>query len=127
MAFIRVSIDAPSLAYAVSLFRQQFSSSSVPTASTQAKACLFAFQPINATVLAQLLLFVKSPKTRHNFPSTRTRMQKKSVTRVFPLRRLILRAHEAAYLYLVSLWQLDLERAESRGPPAERRTVALKK
>jgi hypothetical protein len=45
----------------------------------------------------------------------------KQVTRVFPLRNLLLRAHEAAYL--VSLWQLDLERAETaevpRWPPKD--------
>ena len=110
MAFIRVSIDAPSLAYAVSLFRQQFSSS-VPTASTQAKACLFALQPINATALAA---FVKAPKPVTGLFSLGTYQNpQKRVTRVFPSRSLILRVHEAG------LWQLDLERAESRGPPLD--------
>ena len=73
-------------AYAVSLFRQQFSSSSVPTASTQAKACLFAFQPINATMPTALVRLVlgKNPKTRHNGFSlgARTRIQKHSHTRL---------------------------------------------
>ena len=98
-------------AYAVSLFRQQFSSASVPTASTQAKACLFAFQPINATVLAIFWVGKKAPKPVTIYFPCRNKIHKNKSHASF--------LHEASYFglmrqpYLVSLWQLDLERAET--------------
>ena len=64
-----------------------------------------------------LMLFCKAPKpvTISAFPGTRTKSHKNKSHASF--------LHEASYFglmrqpYLVSLWQLDLERAESRGPP----------
>ena len=79
------------------------------------KLACFAFQPINA---AARLLLGKAPKpvTISAFLA-RTKSHKNESHA--PL------LHEASYFglmrqpYLVSLWQLDLERAESRGPPLD--------
>ena len=120
MAFIRVSIDAPSLAYAVSLQAavQFFICSHGFDTSESLPVCLPADQcdwsgPTH-TFLAPKPVTICSLLAR--VPKSRS-----TVTRVFPFRSFMLRAHEAAYL--VSLWQLDLERAETaevpRWPPKD--------
>ena len=65
-----------------------------------------------------LMLFCKAPKPVTKFSlDTRNKIHKNKSHASF--------LHEASYFglmrqpYLVSLWQLDLERAESRGPPLD--------
>ena len=69
---------------------------------------------------AQICYFAKNPSQFWLFLRTHA-IPENAVTRAFPVPSLILRAHEAAYL--VSLWQLDLERAETaevpRWPPKD--------
>jgi hypothetical protein len=107
MAFIRVSIDAPSLAYAVSLFgQQQFficshgfdTSESLPVCPSSDQCdCSGAFckkaQNPSHVLVARVPKFTKTSHTSFLYEAS-----------YFGLTR---------QPYLVSLWQLDLERAKS--------------
>ena len=73
-----------------------------------------------ALACKRLCVHVKKAKTRRSLLRTHVRIQKSTVARVFPYEASYFGLIRQPYLCeLVSLWQLDLERAESRGPPLD--------